>query len=41
MADDVGTPSSPPIALVEQEEFEKASFDVIVSQRSHDEEPLR
>jgi hypothetical protein len=41
MADDVATPSSPPIALVEQEELEKASLNVIVSQRLHDEEPPR
>jgi len=31
MADDVATPSNPPIAPVEQEELEEAPFDVIVS----------
>jgi len=38
MADDVATPSNPPVALVEQEELEKASLDVIVSQRPCEEE---
>jgi len=32
MADDVATPSNPLVALVEQEEFEKALLDVIVFQ---------
>jgi hypothetical protein len=41
MADDVTTPSNPPVALVEQEGFEEAPFDVNVSQRSHEEEPSR
>jgi len=30
MADDVATPSNPPVAPVEQEEFEEAPLDVIV-----------
>jgi hypothetical protein len=38
MADDVATPSNPPISLVEKEEFEEALFDVNVSQWSHEEE---
>jgi hypothetical protein len=33
MADDVATPSNPPVAPVEQEELEEAPLDVIVSQR--------
>jgi len=33
MADDVATPSNPPVAPIEQEEFEEAPLDVIVSQR--------
>jgi hypothetical protein len=41
MADDVNTPSNFAIALVEQEELEEAPFDVIVSQRSREEEPPR
>jgi hypothetical protein len=41
MADDVATPSNPPIAPVEQEEFEEASLDVNVFQRPHEEEPSR
>ncbi len=41
MADDVTTPSNPPVTPVEQEELEEASFDVIVSQRSREEEPPR
>jgi hypothetical protein len=32
IADDVITPSNPPISLVENEELEKTSFDVNVSQ---------
>jgi len=39
MADDVATPSNPPIALVEQEHLEEALLDVIVSQRPREEEP--
>ncbi len=39
MADDVATPSNPPVAPVEQEELEEAPLDVIVSQRSREEEP--
>jgi hypothetical protein len=46
MADDVATPSNPPVAPVNKEELEEASFDevaleVIVFQRSHEEEPSR
>jgi hypothetical protein len=41
MADDVATPSNPPVALVEQEEFEATPFDVIVSQRLREEESPR
>ncbi len=51
MADDVVTPSNPPVVVVDKEEFEKATFDgtlldevaleVNVSQRSHEEEPSR
>jgi len=41
MADDVGTPSNPPVAPIEQEELEEASLDVIVSQRPREEEPPR
>jgi len=32
MADDVATPSNPPVAPVEQEELEEALLDMIVSQ---------
>jgi hypothetical protein len=32
MADDVATPSNPPVALVEQEELEEAPLDMNVSQ---------
>ncbi len=39
MADDVATPLNPLVALVEQEEFEVAPLNVIVSQRPHEEEP--
>jgi hypothetical protein len=31
MADEVVTPSNPPVVLVEEEEFEEASFDVNAS----------
>jgi len=41
MADDVTTLSNPPIAPVEQEEFEEASLNVIVSQWPREEEPPR
>jgi hypothetical protein len=36
MADDVTTPSNPPISLVENEELEEAPLDVNVSQRSRE-----
>jgi hypothetical protein len=39
MADDVATPSNPLVSLIEKEKIEKALFDVIVSQRSHEEKP--
>jgi hypothetical protein len=39
MADDDTTPSNPPIALIQQEEFEEASLDLNVSQRPREEEP--
>ncbi len=38
MADDVTTPSNPPVAPVEQEELEETPFDVIVFQRPREEE---
>jgi hypothetical protein len=51
MADDVVTPSNPPVATVDKEEFEEATLDgtsfdevalkVNVSQRLHKEEPSR
>ncbi len=41
MADDVTTPSNPPISLVKKEELEEAPFDVKVSQQSCEEEPSR
>ncbi len=41
MADDVATPSNPPVAPVEQEELGEAPLDVIVFQRSCEEEPPR
>jgi hypothetical protein len=41
MADDVVTPSNPPISLVEKEELEEAPFDVNVFQRSREEESSR
>ncbi len=41
MADDVATPSNPPVALVDKEELEKAPLDVNVSQRPREEEPSR
>jgi hypothetical protein len=39
MADDVATPSNPLVAPVEQEEFEEAPLDMIISQRSCEEKP--
>jgi hypothetical protein len=41
MADDVDTPSNPPVSLVEKEKFEEAPLDVKVSQRSREEESSR
>ncbi len=41
MADDDATPSNPPVAPVQQEELEEASFTLNVSQRPHEEEPPR
>jgi hypothetical protein len=41
MANDVATPSNPPVALVEQEELEEAPFDMIVSQWLCEKEPPR
>jgi hypothetical protein len=44
MADDVATPLNPPIvpiALVEEKEFEEASFNVNVSQQSREEKSSR
>jgi len=41
MTDDVVTPSNLPVSLVEKEKLEEASFDVNVSQRSCEKEPLR
>jgi hypothetical protein len=41
MADDVAMPLNPLVALVEQEELNKALFDVNVSQRPHEEKPSR
>jgi hypothetical protein len=41
IADDVTTPSNPPISLVEKEELEEAPLDVNVSQRSHEEPSKR
>jgi hypothetical protein len=51
MADDVTTPSNPPIALVEKEKFEdapfdevafdEAPFDINVSQQSREEKPSK
>jgi hypothetical protein len=37
-ANDVATPLNPPFALVEEEEFEEALFDLNVSQWSREEE---
>jgi hypothetical protein len=46
MADDVATPSNPPIALVDKEELEETPLDEValevnISQRSCKEEPSR
>jgi hypothetical protein len=41
MADDVATPSNPPVAPVKEEELEEASLDVIVFQRPREEELLK
>jgi hypothetical protein len=41
MADDVATPSNPPVAPVEHEELEKVLFDVNVSQRPCEEKLSR
>jgi hypothetical protein len=41
MADDVVTPSNPPVAPVEQEELEKTPLNVNVSQRPCKEESSR
>jgi hypothetical protein len=41
MADDVATPSNPPVALVEQEELEEAPLDVNVFQWPREKEPSR
>ncbi len=41
MADDVVTPSNPPVAPVEEEELEETSFDVNVYQQSCNEEPFQ
>jgi hypothetical protein len=41
MADDVTTPSNPPVAPIEEEKLEEATLDVNVSQWSHEEEPSR
>jgi hypothetical protein len=38
MADDVTTPSNPPVATIEEEKLEEAPLDVNVSQRSCEEE---
>jgi hypothetical protein len=37
MADDVATPSNPPVSLVKKKELEEAPLDVNVSQWSHEE----
>jgi hypothetical protein len=41
MVDDVATPSDSPVAPVEKEKFEKAPFDVNVSQRSCEKKPSK
>jgi len=41
MANDVATPSNPPVAPVNKEELKKAPLDVNVSQRSREKEPSK
>jgi hypothetical protein len=41
MANDVASPSNPPVASVKQEKLEKKPLDVNVSQRSHEEKPSK
>jgi len=41
MANDVTTPSNPPVTPVEQEELEETSLDMNVSQRLCEKEPSR
>ncbi len=41
MANDDATPSNPPVAPVQQEEFEEAPLDLNVSQRPREEESPR
>ncbi len=41
MADDDATPSNPPVAPIQQEELEEASFDLNVSQWPREEKPPR
>jgi hypothetical protein len=41
MADDVATPSNPPVTPIEQEELEEVPLDVNVFQWLHEEEPSR
>jgi hypothetical protein len=41
IADDVTTPSNPPISLVEKEKLKETPLNVNVSQRSREEEPSR
>ncbi len=41
MADDVATPSNPPVAPIEKEELEETPLDVNVSQRLREEEPSK
>ncbi len=40
MVNDVVTPSNPPVAPIEEEEFEETLFDVNVSQQPCDKEPF-
>jgi hypothetical protein len=40
MADDVVTPSNPPIALIKEEELEEKLLNVNISQQLCDEEPF-
>jgi hypothetical protein len=41
MVDDVATFSNPPISPIDKEELEETSFNVNVSQQSHEKEPFR